>query len=258
MEFYYYLFYSLIIYSFLGWTLEVIYHFYTERRFVNRGFLYGPLCPIYGSTAVLLILTLTPVSNNYIWIFVGGAIAASLIELITGYLMELFFHAKWWDYSKERFNVKGYICLKFSFLWGVLALVFIKIINPSVSKLTYWIMEHLAEPLYNVLLIILIVDIALTINSLIAFRKLFVEIQEVLLETKNNMDKLMARTISTEMRNSIQQRVNYLGELKDRLTKRVSYRHKEMLRAYPRLSSKKFDGAIEEIKKKLEKISIRK
>ena len=153
------------------------------------------------------------------------------------------------------FNFNGYICLRFSLIWGVLALVFILVINPCFSKLTSWTMSNLGEVFYNVILILLVIDIALTINSMITFKKLFVELQEVLLETKNNMDELMERTLNAESKNHIKQRINYLGELKDRLADKVSLRHKSMLRAYPHITSKRFGTAIEEVKKKIERIN---
>lgn len=252
---YYYLFYSFILYSLLGWIIEVVYHLYKERKFVNRGFLFGPLCPIYGSTAVLLIILVKVFGDSVYIIFLGGVILASLMELVTGYVLEVLFNTKWWDYSEERLNFMGYICLKFSLIWGVLALGFIKLINPNFSKLTYWTMNNFGEVFYNIILILLVADIVHTINSMIEFKKLFMELQGVLLETKNNMDELMERTLKGETKSHIKQRISYLGELKDRLSDRVSLRHKSMLRAYPRITSKRFGTAIEEIKKKLEKIN---
>lgn len=254
---YYYLFYSFIIYSFFGWVLEVLFHIYTQKKFVNRGFLYGPLCPIYGSTAIFLIIFLVPFSSNLLYLFIGGAIVASVIEFITGYLMEMFFNTKWWDYSDEKFNVKGYICIRFSIIWGIISIVFIRFINPHVSKITYWIIDHSGEVLYTVLLAILIVDVTLTINSLISFRKLFIELQEIIVEIRNNMDKLLEKAITSEARINIQQRIGYLEEARERLIRRVSLRHRILLNAYPRISSRRFGTAIEEIKKKLEKIKNR-
>lgn len=251
---YYYLFYSFLLYSFFGWVLEVLFHIYTQKKFVNRGFLYGPICPIYGSTAVLLITFLVPFSSNILYLFIGGAIAASIIEFTTGYLMEMFFNTKWWDYSDEKFNVKGYICLKFSIIWGIISIVFIRFINPHVSELTYWVIEHSGQVLYTALLALLIIDATLTINSLISFRKLFVELQEVIVEIRSNMDKLLEKAITSEARVNIQQRIGYLEEVRGRLIKRVSLRHRILLNAYPRISSRRFGTAIEEIKKKLENI----
>lgn len=253
--YYYFLFYSFIIYAFLGWVLEVLYHLYKQKRFVNRGFLHGPLCPIYGVMGVFLIVLLTPVSENVLYIFVGGTIIASLLELITGYLLQVSFNTKWWDYSDEKFNFKGYICLRFSIIWGVISIIFMKVINIYVSKLTTWLANFHGQILYNIVLISLIVDIALTINSLITFRKLFIDLQEVLAETKSNVDKLAELTISVETRENIQLRINYLVDIKERMANRISLRQKSLLRAYPQITSKKFGTAIEEIKNRVNRVN---
>lgn len=257
MDTYYYLFYSFITYAFLGWVLEVLYHLYKQKRFVNRGFLNGPLCPIYGVTSVLLILFLTPVSENILYVFVGGAIIASLLELITGYLLEVFFNTKWWDYSDEKLNFKGYICVRFTIIWGFISIIFLKVINVQVSKFTTWLSYFNGEILYHILLILLIVDIALTINSLITFRKLFIDLQEVLVETKNNVDRLKELKLTTEAKENIQLRISHLMDIKERMASRVSLRHKALLRAYPQITSKKFGTAIEEIKSRVNKINIK-
>lgn len=253
MRIYYYLFYTLIIYAFLGWILEVSYHLYNNKRFVNRGFLYGPLCPIYGCTAALLISFLDKPQYNLACIFVGGALIGSLIEIITGYVMELAFHTKWWDYSNEKYNIKGYACLKFSIIWGALSIVLIKLINPGVSKVTYWIIGSLGEVFYNIILVLFIIDSVLTINSLITFRKLFIELQEVIVELKGNLDKLKERKLTLELKEALQERVSNLGVLKDSLLKRISFKQKTLLHAYPHLSSKKFSAAIEEFKTRLDR-----
>lgn len=253
MEKFCYLFYSFIIYSFLGWVLEVIYHLFTEKRFINRGFLHGPICPIYGTTAVLLAITLARLSSNYIYIFIGGAVIASIVELIAGYILEILFSTKWWDYSNERFNIKGYICLRFSIYWGILSIVFIKGINPGISKITYWIINKNSRLLFAAIIMVLLLDISLTINSLIAFRKIFVEIQGILVEIRNNMDKLIETRISKENSNIIRRRINNLKKSKEMLLDRISLRQKSLLKAYPHLKSKRFEAAIKEIREKFRK-----
>jgi uncharacterized membrane protein len=242
------------MYSFFGWMMEVIYHVYKEKRFVNRGFLHGPLCPIYGTTGVMLSSVLSSVNRNIIYIFLGGAAVASVIELITGYLMEVFFQAKWWDYSKERFNIKGYVCLKFSVFWGILSIIFIRFINPPVSRLAYTLIDEFGDVLYNIILVLLIADTALTINSLIAFRKLFTEIQDIILQRKEIIEKLLEKNLSLDTKASLQHRINHLADIKERLLRRISFRHKGMLHAYPKISSKKFNAALVEVKKRVEKI----
>lgn len=248
---YYYYFYSFIIYSFIGWVTEVLYHIYKMKNFVNRGFLYGPVCPIYGGTAVILIFFLTPYSNNEIVIFFGGALIASIIEYITGYAMEELFHAKWWDYSNEKFNLKGYICLKFSIFWGFMSLIFIKYVNPNISKITYYLINNYGEVLYNVLLILFISDVVLTINGLIAFRKLFTELQEVIIERAENLEKLDIASLNKEIKGEISERIGILHEVKKRLLDRISAKHKHLLKAFPHISSNKFQQALEDLISKI-------
>ncbi|SKA77547.1 Uncharacterized membrane protein [Caloramator quimbayensis] len=250
MNTYYYLFYSFIFYAFFGWVLEVIFHIYTQKKFINRGFLYGPICPIYGVSAVFFIVFLSRFNNNYVLIFFGGALVASIIELVTGYLMEVLFNSKWWDYSNEKFNIKGFICLRFSIIWGFLSVVFMKFINPPVSRIIFWIMKNFGEVLYSFLFAGLIVDIVLTVNSLIAFKVLFKELQEILLETKSSMEELK-ENLALEVREKIEGRIGYLSDVKERLIARISQRQIYLIKAYPHMKSKKFDLAIEDIRKRI-------
>lgn len=257
MNTYYYLFYSFIIYAFFGWLLEVMYHIYIQKRFINRGFLFGPICPIYGISAVLFIVLLTPIRDNLLLLFIGGTVVASIVEYITGYLLEKSFNTKWWDYSDERFNMKGYICLKFSVIWGMLSVIFIRFVNPGVSRLTYLVIAQFGEVLYNIILILLIIDSTHTINSLISFRKLFIELEEAIMETRENMDKLMEKAISHETRIHIQQRIIHLEEIRERIAGKLSFRHRYMLHAYPRITSKRFGSAIEEIRERFDKFGLK-
>lgn len=252
---YYYYFYSFIIYSFIGWVTEVFYHIYKLKSFVNRGFLYGPVCPIYGGTAVILIFFLTPYSNNEIVIIFGGALIASIIEYGTGYAMEELFHAKWWDYSNEKFNLRGYICLKFSIFWGFMSLIFIKYVNPNISNITYYLINNFGEVLYNILLVLFITDVVLTINGLITFRKLFTELQEVIIERAENLEKLDIASLNKEIKGEISERLCILHEVKKRLLHRISAKQKHLLKAFPHISSNKFQQALEYLISKINNIN---
>ncbi|MFA6940210.1 MAG: putative ABC transporter permease [Clostridiaceae bacterium] len=252
---YYYYFYSFIIYSFIGWVTEVSYHIYKLKNFANRGFLYGPICPIYGGTAVILIFFLTPYSNNEFITFFGGALIASIIEYGTGYAMEKMFHAKWWDYSDEKFNIKGYICLKFSILWGFMSLIFIKYVNPNISNITYYLMNNMGEVLYNILLVLFITDVVLTINGLITFRKLFTELQEVIIERTEDLEKLNIASLNKEIKDEISERLGILHEIKERLLNRISVKQKHFLKAFPHISSNKFQQALEDLISKINNIN---
>lgn len=251
---YYYLFFSFIAYAFLGWMLEVVYHLYKQRRFINRGFLYGPVCPIYGVTAVLLIIGLVPIGDNIFYVFCGGVIIASIIEFITGFILEKAFNTKWWDYSKVKFNLHGYICLRFSIIWGFISVFFVKVVNPEVSKVVYWTTNHCGEVLYSLLIVALAADSALTINSMIRFSMLLAELQDIMNERKKAMENLVENSINGNTRARIQERISQLGELRQRVHQRISRKQRALLDAYPLMSSARFNSAVEELRKRLNKV----
>ena len=122
-------------YSCLGWCLEVIYAAVTTGELVNRGFLNGPVCPIYGFGMVIVLFTLTPLADNVFLLYVGGVILPSVLELAGGWALEKLYHTRWWDYSDFPFNIGGYICLQFSLLWGVGTLVVMKAVHPVIADL---------------------------------------------------------------------------------------------------------------------------
>ena len=123
-----------MIYSFLGWLMEVLVTLVRKRKFVNRGFLIGPYCPIYGY-GVLGILTLIGKNNNDILsVFLKSILICSLLEYLTSYLMEKIFKARWWDYSKKKFNINGRICLETMMPFGILGTICFYILNPFFLK----------------------------------------------------------------------------------------------------------------------------
>lgn len=138
---YYQIFSYFVIYSFVGWCVEVVYHAIRYGRVINRGFLNGPVCPVYGYGVILVlgvtnaIATLFPPARSGAELpipvlFAVGMILTSLVELAGGVFLDLCFHARWWDYSEERFNLNGYICLKFSLIWGAGIVLVVRVLHP--------------------------------------------------------------------------------------------------------------------------------
>lgn len=123
------------IYSFAGWCAEVCLAAINRKKFINRGVVNGPLCPIYGTGAALFTIFLPELKGDLFFLFLGGMILASFIEFTTGALLEKLFHRKWWDYSGIRFNFEGYICLRYSVLWGIFAVLLILFVNPFLATL---------------------------------------------------------------------------------------------------------------------------
>ena len=120
------------VYAFLGWCAEVSYAALHTGRFVNRGFLNGPVCPIYGFGMAAVLWILRPLMGNTVLLFLGSVVLTSLLEWLTGLVLEKLFHQRWWNYSGEPFNLGGYICLRFSLYWGLACLFVLKIIHPTV------------------------------------------------------------------------------------------------------------------------------
>ena len=150
-----------LIFSFLGWLLETVYAIYELGHFTKRGFLYGPICPIYGFGALILIIFLSKYKKKNLKLFIYAAIIFSVFEYIVGYAMDALFAAKWWDYTNEFFNLNGRISIFYSFVWGISAILFInfifpffkKKINIILSKIPYTMQKIIIYMLASILLI---------------------------------------------------------------------------------------------------------
>ena len=129
------LFWLFFFYSFIGWCIEVCSAAVQHRKFVNRGFVAGPLCPIYGFGAMLFEIFLPELTEDPFFLFLGGFVLASLLEYSTGMFFEKVYKKKLWDYSRFRYNVGGYICLPFSLLWGALSVVTVMFADPLLCGL---------------------------------------------------------------------------------------------------------------------------
>lgn len=160
------LFLYFIIYAFLGWILETIYCSVLEKRFVARGFLYGPVCPIYGVGVLMMLCWFTPFTSQPLLFYVVATVCMSAWEYLVGWLLETTTHIKYWDYSTRRFNLHGRICLTISLTWGVLAYLVIFWIHPAISGLVERLSTVTIHVASGVLLVILLADAAATIREL--------------------------------------------------------------------------------------------
>ena len=159
------------IYSFLGWNLEVIYYGVTEERFINRGFLSGPICPVYGLGFYAAVWLFAPLANNFFIIFFGMATACTVVELIAGEILYHTFHMRWWDYSDYKLNYKGYICLRFYIYWGIACSLGIYALHPAVLTIVHHIPLLVKAFLLVAFTILLVTDIVVTIATIIGFQK---------------------------------------------------------------------------------------
>lgn len=160
-----------IIYAFLGWCSEVAFAAVNKGKFVNRGFLNGPVCPIYGVGMLIVVLCLWNLRDRPLLLFLGSALLTTALEFVTGFVLERFFHDKWWDYSDMPFNIKGYVCLKFTILWGLTA----SFIIGAIHRFIYMLIEKTPFVLGVILLAVFsaafIADFTVTLTALVKLPK---------------------------------------------------------------------------------------
>ncbi len=161
-----------MLYSFLGWLMESCYCSVMEKRLVPRGFLYGPICPIYGTGVLLMILFFTPLKKNLILFYPVAVVVMSAWEYFVAWLLEVTTHVKYWDYSQYKFNIKGRICLWVALVWGVLSYLVIFWIHPPIAQLYQHIPLWLVNTLCGCLAVILLIDVVLTLRHLALISRL--------------------------------------------------------------------------------------
>ncbi len=175
----YLLLWTFFVYAFLGWCTEVSFAALTSGRFVNRGFLNGPVCPIYGVGVVIVLFFLEPLRKNTVLLFVGSVLLTSLLEWLTGFVLEKIFHQRWWDYSNEPFNLGGYICLRFSIAWGLACLIVVDIIHPSIVWLIHLVPHTLGLILLALFSAGMLVDLAATVRTIARMNRQLTQLDEL-------------------------------------------------------------------------------
>ena len=159
-----------IFYSFIGWLIEVVFEFVNNGKLVNRGFLIGPYCPIYGVGGVIATITLTSHKDTVIILFVMSLFLFAILEYFTSYLMEKLFKARWWDYSHFRFNINGRICLETLVPFGLLGCFAIYIVNPCFEFLFSLVNQQVLDIIAIVIAVIFILDVILSLRIISNFK----------------------------------------------------------------------------------------
>ena len=166
----YYYFLLFLIYSFIGWLIEVIGKLIEKHKFINRGFLIGPICPIYGHGCILMILTLSRYKDNPLTLFIYAIFICSLLEYFTSYFMEKIFKTRWWDYSTKKFNLNGRICAETMIPFGILGTLVICVINPIFEYLLNLFNFETIKITAIVLFVIYIIDYTISLIIMFGFK----------------------------------------------------------------------------------------
>lgn len=170
------------VYGFLGWCTEVGFAAFKTHHFVNRGFLNGPICPIYGVGVSAVITVLTPYKSDIIVLYILSVVLVTVLEGVTGWAMDKIFHNKWWDYSDMPLNIGGYVCLLFSIVWGFACLFIIYFIQPLVHDLLAFIPTIVGIILIIILGITLIADLYVTASTIFKFNRRLAAMEKIAAE----------------------------------------------------------------------------
>lgn len=242
------------IYSFAGWVAEVAYAFYVHRRFVNRGFLSGPICPLYGFGIVLITLLLEPLDENRLLLFVGATLITSALEYLAGWLLAAIFKTRWWDYSDYRFNLNGYICLRFSLVFGVLATLFYYFVHPHVALLVDKIPGYIALWFAGAATVIFLVDLVGTVISALHLKQRMREMQAIILNLAAELkEDIKGAEFLRERRDDLVKLKREVVERYERLSARTTAWQRRLLSSFPEAKSTRFQAALDEIRDGLRK-----
>ena len=228
---------KLIIYFFIycmcGYVCEVVYCSVPAKRFVNRGFLYGPYLPIYGFGAISVILALEPFFDKPYLVFIFGMIVTSVLEYFTSWLLEKFFNTKLWDYSKHRININGRVCLLNSTLFAILCLVVVYVIQPAIADFVGKFPQWLYHPLALVIAIVMSVDATASIYHMAAFQA---KVREVKEKGKEFQDRLAVLQKEGSQQLVAATKAKFDKEM-DRLRTELHRTSRRMVDAFPSMTS---------------------
>ena len=194
----YQLLWIFFVYSFIGWCGEAAMAAVRRHKFVNRGFVSGPLCPVYGAGAAAVAVFLPELHDRLFFLFLGGMIVTTFVEYLTGRLLELIFHRKWWDYSDEKFNLDGYVCLKNSAIWGLCSVLMICFFDPLLCRLIDLIPRLAGNILLWILGVLFVIDAVGSGVAVLGLKKKQSRITQIT-EELHKTSKLLENALTTRI-----------------------------------------------------------
>lgn len=225
--------------SFMGWLMEEILTFIDTKKLVNRGFLIGPICPIYGYGCLLIIILLRRYIDDPIALFVMAVVLCSLLEYFTSYFMEKFFKARWWDYSQKKFNINGRICLDNMIAFGALGLLVIYIINPFFMNIIGYLNRTWLYIITSILLVIYIADNIVSLKIISGFSR---------------VAKTIKKDSTEEITKKVREALTFKGGLYKRLVSAFNFKASDnLLKKIKKQVKETIDKQADKVKKVIEK-----
>lgn len=245
-------------YSFLGWVCESIYCSILDKKIVNRGFLNGPVCPVYGVGALAVIFLLNKYKGNVLTLFVMGVIVTSIIEYLTSVILEVAFQTRWWDYSNHKFNIHGRVCLLNSILFGIMSVVLVEIIHTEVVKIVTHIPKVINIIVACIIIVVMIADLVTTLMAMInlnsklkSFVDMIVELNTMNIKFKHLDDSEWKKAINKlKSQNKPQSIIDKFTELQNKFKEKnmKSVLQRRIVKAFPNMKHKKYQEQFKHLK----------
>lgn len=231
-------FYYFCWWSVFGWFLEVVVRTLETGGFENRGFLNGPFCPIYGFGVTIITHILEPIQDNFFILYISSSLICTSFELLVGILMQKIFRTKWWDYSHEKFNYKGFICLRIALLWGVGSVLVIRVVHPVILKAIHYIPHTAGNVIAAFIVFFILIDLGATLADVRNFNRRLKQVDTI---GKILHDKSIA------LGENISDEVLSLNSKYERLSEQI--RNSRIVKAFPTMKPSKYYSTFEKIKK---------
>ena len=228
-----------IIYSFIGWLLESILKSFLQKKFVNSGFINGPFCPIYGFGAIIMYLFLDVFKNNYILLFVMSFIVLSIWEYVVGILLEKIFKTQYWDYSNNRFNIQGRVCLLNSIYWGILGVIFTLFLHPVVIDLVNKIPNNILTIIELILGAYLIIDIVISIIKATNLNIRLIKLEKIAENIKEKIEELKQQPLKNGNNDKLKEIIEDLKQKQEVLKQKLYKQTNRLTKAFPTIKSEK-------------------
>lgn len=222
-----------IIYSFLGWLLETVAKSIEQKKFINSGFLVGPLCPIYGFGAFIMLIFLDRFKENYLLLFFMGMVILTAWEYLVGIILEKAFKTKYWDYSNYKINFQGRICLVHSTIWGILGVIFIRFIHPYVIEFINIIDIKYIIMIDALLYMILVIDCIYSIIKATNIRSKIIKLREITETLKEKLEEINVADSKKKTKEKLKQIIDELKENQNELIEKLQTQTERIRKAFP-------------------------
>lgn len=221
-------------YCFFGWIFESTYVSIKSGKFVNRGFMRGPFLPIYGSGAIMMLVVSMPFQDYLVLTYFAGCVGATALELVTGIAMESLFKVRYWDYSNQRFNYKGHICLSSTIAWGFLTILMTEFLHKGVERLILAVPYGIVTALTAVVSVYIIVDFTLSFKTALDLRDVLIGLEKAKAEMERIQKRLdvIVAVANDEIEHRRQENSMRMDELMEHIERRFNT-VKERMRLNP-------------------------